>query len=73
MLKASFRVIKFSSDQIYAQKPPSRLHGSQGSVARKDRLAAIAALGHVMRKSSGNDAAETCHSGIVRHSGNLVQ
>jgi hypothetical protein len=30
----------------------------------EDRLAAIAALGHVMPKSSSNDAAEVCHSGL---------
>jgi hypothetical protein len=33
---------------------------------KEDRLAAIAALGHVMRKSSGKGAAEACHSGIAR-------
>jgi hypothetical protein len=36
---------------------------------KEDRLAVIAALGHVMRKSSGNDAAEACH-GSVWHSSN---
>jgi hypothetical protein len=47
----------------------------EGVIGRfeEDRLAAIAALGHVMRKSRGNDAAEACHSGIVRHSGPSVQ
>jgi len=37
---------------------------------KKIRLAAVAALGHVMRMARNDNAGEACHGGIVVASGN---